>query len=95
MRTLKWKRATMASLCSVFLLSAGCTAAPTTPGVSPSVAESPTATAISRPGTDECHVTPATPESIPEALREDFEGSFFGQGLLWVAAWWVEEPTLE
>ena len=82
----------MAGLCSTGLPMAGCPASesvtegPVTAAASPTVASSPV--------TDGCRVTLPTKEGIPKSVRQSVDGPVFGQGGLWMYAWWAEGPTL-
>ena len=81
----------VAGLCSTVLLISGCTVSESsTEG--PVTAASPTV--ASSPLAGGCRVTRPTKEGIPEGVREVVDGPVFGQGKLWVHAWWAEKPIL-
>lgn len=89
MSRLAW--AALAALCSAGLLTAGCRPDAASSGtVSPSpTPESSTA--------DACPVTSPTEQAIPEGVREHRYGggAVFGQGALWVGAWWADRSFLK
>lgn len=42
-----------------------------------------------------CPVTRPTSSGVPEGVREQRYGAVFGQGALWVGAWWADRSAVE
>lgn len=94
---LRWERSIVAGLSAAVLLLAGCTSSGPRPQPSQPPFASPTqaASAVARPKTDTCLVTTPTEDGIPKGLSESLDGPVYGQGPLWVGAWWADEPTFK
>lgn len=88
---MKWERAGLAGLCVVVLLTAGCTAAGAKSSPSTATAGSTTPAAVAQA----CSVTPATKDGIPAGVAAQKYGPVYGQGNLWVGAWWAEPSGLK
>ena len=89
----KAERATLLSLCSTILITTGCSATDGAverpPNTAPTSAAAPTPTSVA------CRVTRPTTEGIPTGVRQTHDGAVFGQGTLWVGAWWSDKAVLE
>ena len=78
----EWVRPTLAGVCSAALLTAGCT-------------DGRQSSASGTPSGGACPATRPTERAIPAGVSEQGYGPVFGEGSLWVGAWWAQRPMLE
>lgn len=79
-------------LCSALLVIAGCTTATSENRGAPA-SRSPRAAGTATPAT--CSVTEPTRTGVPADVAEQGYGDVFGEGRLWVGAWWTDGENLD
>lgn len=92
--SLEMKRApyVLVGACSALLFTAGCTTADSGGGGAPAAASSRSAVTATSAA---CRVTEPTRSGVPTEVAAQGYGNVFGDGRLWVGAWWADADNLD